>query len=77
MKKKKTRDLAILQKSLNIRMGLADEIKKLSLQNDNLPDQLSQEHVPFILSVLQKAVESKLECYETIQEGFNKVLHIY
>jgi hypothetical protein len=58
-------------------MALADEIKRLSLQNEHLPDQLSQEHVPFILSLLQKAVESKLECYETIQEGFNKVQFVY
>jgi hypothetical protein len=73
LKKKKTRDLQVLQQSLNVRMALADEIKRLSMENDSILNNLSQEHVIFILSLLQKTVESKLECYETIQEGFNKI----
>ncbi|KAJ3321049.1 hypothetical protein HDV06_004607 [Boothiomyces sp. JEL0866] len=73
MKKKKTRDLAELQKSLNLRMALADEIKRLSLYNECIPDKLSQENVPFILQLLTKTVEAELETYETISEGFHKI----
>lgn len=82
MKKKKTRDLQhlhqviLINQSLNIRMGLADEIKRLSIQNETISDSLAQERVPFILQLLSKAVDSKLETFETIQEGFNKVILI-
>jgi hypothetical protein len=54
-------------------MQLAEEIKRLSIENRTIPDYLSQKHVPFILKMLSKGVEAKLQCFETIQEGFNKV----
>jgi len=73
MKKKKTRDLSELQQSLEVRMALAEEIKRLSVENDVITDVLAQEHVPFVLQVLSKAVEAKLESFETIQEGFHKI----
>jgi hypothetical protein len=71
--KKQKRNLELLQNSLNHRMELAEEIKKLSFQNDHIHDIKSQERVAFILNTVSRAVEAKLEAFETIQEGFGKI----
>lgn len=73
MKKQKHRNLDRIQSSLNNRMKLAEEIKRLSFQNDHIQDIKSQEKVPFILNTITRVVEANLEAFETIQEGFQKI----
>ncbi|KAI8915543.1 hypothetical protein EDD86DRAFT_196300 [Gorgonomyces haynaldii] len=72
-KKKNRRDLDSLQQSLNVRMGLADEIKRLSLENEHMFDILAQKKVEPILLNLQRAVTAEMETYETILEGMHKI----
>ncbi|EGF82877.1 hypothetical protein BATDEDRAFT_86391 [Batrachochytrium dendrobatidis JAM81] len=73
MKKKKQRDLAMLQDSLNVRVSLADEIKRLSIENETLYDTLSHEDMENILNLISRGVVAELETYDTIMEGFHKI----
>ncbi|KAH6563476.1 hypothetical protein BASA60_010686 [Batrachochytrium salamandrivorans] len=73
MKKKKQRDLSMLQESLNVRVSLADEIKRLSIENETLYDTLSHQDMECILNLISRGVVAELETYDTIMEGFHKI----
>ncbi|KAJ3033310.1 hypothetical protein HDV00_006500, partial [Rhizophlyctis rosea] len=72
MGKKKQRDLASLQSSLNQRMAIADEIKRLTVENQTLHDTLSHQNVEYVLENCASGVRAELETYETIMEGLKK-----
>ncbi|KAI9011380.1 hypothetical protein BC832DRAFT_529480 [Gaertneriomyces semiglobifer] len=71
--KKKQRDIKALQESLNIRMSIADEIKRRTVENQTLHDTLSHQHMEYILENCAVGVRAELENYETIFEGLKKV----
>ncbi|KAJ3047846.1 hypothetical protein HK097_011127, partial [Rhizophlyctis rosea] len=77
MGKKKQRDLASLQssgyQSLNQRMAIADEIKRLTVENQTLHDTLSHQNVEYVLENCASGVRAELETYETIMEGLKKL----
>jgi hypothetical protein len=59
--------------SLNLRMHLAEEIRRLSLQSQHTPNELAQQNVPLILELLSKAGAAEMVAVETIQEGLKKM----
>jgi hypothetical protein len=69
----KVKELNKVQTSLNKRMQMADEIKRLNNENEQVLNELSQGNIPLLLKNVSKLVEVKLEAFETIQEGFHKV----
>ncbi|KAJ3250152.1 hypothetical protein HK104_007499, partial [Borealophlyctis nickersoniae] len=73
MGKKKQRDFAALQSSLNQRMAIADEIKRLTVENQTLHDTLSHRSVEYILENCAGGVRAELETYEMIMEGLKKL----
>ncbi|KAJ3315542.1 hypothetical protein HDU76_002150 [Blyttiomyces sp. JEL0837] len=73
MAKKKQRDLATLQNSLNVRVSLADEIKRLTVESATMQDILAANSVEPILSNCASGVRSELETYDRIMEGLKKI----
>ncbi|KAI8835125.1 hypothetical protein BC829DRAFT_365452 [Chytridium lagenaria] len=73
MGKKKQRDLMTLQNSLNVRVTLADDIKRLTLESQNIQDTLAANSVEAILSNCSSGVRAELETYDKIMEGLKKV----
>ncbi|KNC98954.1 uncharacterized protein SPPG_05913 [Spizellomyces punctatus DAOM BR117] len=71
--KKKQRDIKALQSSLNVRMSIADEIKRLTVENQTLHDTLSHHNMEFILENCASGVRGELQNYETIYEGLKKL----
>ena len=54
-------------------MAIADEIKRLTVENQTLHDTLSHQNVEYILENCASGVRAELETYETIMEGLKKV----
>ncbi|KAI9208448.1 uncharacterized protein BJ171DRAFT_207629 [Polychytrium aggregatum] len=71
--KKKQRDLTSLQNSMNVRMGLAEDIKQLTIQNQTVHDKLAHEGMSVVLAKCSNAVKAELEVYDTINEGLRKL----
>lgn len=71
--KKKQRDIDSLQSSLSVRMTLADEIKRLSLENQTMADTLAHYSVEHVLEHCGHAVRSELENFDRVMEGLKKV----
>ncbi|KAJ3098708.1 hypothetical protein HDU96_010977 [Phlyctochytrium bullatum] len=73
MGKKKQRDLVTLQNSLNVRVSLAEEIKRLTLESQNIQDTLAAGSVESILTNCAAGVRAELETYDRIMEGLKKL----
>ncbi|KAI8809924.1 hypothetical protein BJ742DRAFT_216311 [Cladochytrium replicatum] len=72
-RKKNKGDFTSLEKSLEYRMGLADEIKRLTLENQTIHDTLSHDSMEPILQHCAAGVRSELETYERVMEGLKKL----
>ncbi|KAJ3192551.1 hypothetical protein HK101_006318 [Irineochytrium annulatum] len=73
MGKKKQRDLMTLQNSLNARVALADEIKRLTVESATIQDTLASKSVETILSNCAAGVRAELENYDRVMEGLKKL----
>ncbi|KAJ3216117.1 hypothetical protein HDU67_009918 [Dinochytrium kinnereticum] len=73
MGKKKQRDLVTLQNSLNVRVSLADDIKRLTLESQNIQDTLAANSVESILTNCAAGVRAELETYDRVMEGLKKL----
>ncbi|KAJ3215630.1 hypothetical protein HK099_006283 [Clydaea vesicula] len=71
--RKKQRDLETLKNSLNVRMSLADEIKRLSMESQTVQDSLCASSTEFVLKQCSIGVRKELETYEIIMEGLKKL----
>ncbi|KAJ3019925.1 hypothetical protein HKX48_001569 [Thoreauomyces humboldtii] len=71
--KKGKRDMAVIQSSLNVRMSLADEIKRLTVENQTIHDSLSHASMSYILESCASGVRAELQTYETVHEGLKKL----
>ncbi|KAI9101227.1 hypothetical protein DFS34DRAFT_676751 [Phlyctochytrium arcticum] len=82
--KKKPRDVKALQsfslpidpcviQSLNVRMSLADEVKRLTIESQSMHDIMSHQHMEYILEHCASGVRAELENYETVYEGLKKL----
>jgi hypothetical protein len=71
--KKTKRNSRIIGHSLKTRLGLAEKIKKLAVDNENTIDSLTHEHGPVLLGYLSNALEAEIDTYETVLEGFRKI----
>jgi hypothetical protein len=73
MKKKKKREIQLIQESLSTRMKITREIQRLEKQNLSLRDSLSQAAVPKMSNMMAEFIPTQLQAYETILEGISKV----
>lgn len=72
-KKKKHDNIQAIHESLNRRMGMAEEIKRLQAENDHIMDIYTQRHMERSLTVLGKCIPLELETFETLSEGLSKM----
>jgi hypothetical protein len=70
---KTKRSSRIIVDSLKNRLGLAEKIKELAVDNENAIDSLTHEHVPVLLGYLSNALVAEIDTYETVLEGFQKL----
>ncbi|RKP02588.1 hypothetical protein CXG81DRAFT_17728 [Caulochytrium protostelioides] len=71
--KKKIRDPAALQNSLNVRMSLAADIKHLTLESEHLQDQLAAKSLQFVIASCGGGARALLDMYDRINEGLKKL----
>lgn len=70
--KKNRRDLGSLQQSLQARMTLAEEIRKLSLEYTGIQDEMAHDSLPSVLEYCSIALGREIEGFEVINEGLKK-----
>ncbi|KAI8837676.1 hypothetical protein BJ741DRAFT_154104 [Chytriomyces cf. hyalinus JEL632] len=73
LSKKKQRDLVMLQDSLGLRVTLADEIKRLTVESASIGDVLASNSMDLLLSSCSATVFTQLETYESLMEGLKKL----
>ncbi len=66
-------DINAMTASLNTRVKLTQEIQRIQQQSVQLPDALAHEHLEFIVSRLDRALNSQLIAYDLMMEGMKKV----
>ncbi|KAJ3153052.1 hypothetical protein HDU86_005350 [Geranomyces michiganensis] len=71
--KKKQRDMNALQSSLNARMSIAEEIKRLTVENQTIHDTLAHASMSYILETSAAGVRAELQTYDTVYEGLKKL----
>ncbi|KAJ3221477.1 hypothetical protein HDU81_010624 [Chytriomyces hyalinus] len=73
LSKKKQRDLVMLQDSLGLRVTLADEIKRLTVESASIGDVLASNSMDLLLNSCSATVFTQLETYESMMEGLKKL----
>ncbi|KAJ3231747.1 hypothetical protein HDU78_007503 [Chytriomyces hyalinus] len=73
LSKKKQRDLVMLQDSLGLRVTLADEIKRLTVESASIGDVLASNSMDLLLNSCSATVFTQLETYESLMEGLKKL----
>ncbi|KAJ3385586.1 hypothetical protein HDU92_002973 [Lobulomyces angularis] len=71
--RKNKRGVESLQNSLQVRMDLAKEIKRLSMESQTVQDSLCASSLEFVLKRCSIGVTKELEAYEVIMEGLKKL----
>ncbi len=54
-------------------MSLADEVKRLSVENATMVDVLSHGSVEYVIETLAPAIRAELENYDRVMEGLKKL----
>ncbi|KAJ3223718.1 hypothetical protein HDU81_008990 [Chytriomyces hyalinus] len=73
LSKKKQRDLVMLQDSLGLRVTLADEIKRLTVESASIGDVLASNSMDLLLSSCSATVFTQLETYESLMDSLKKL----
>ncbi|TPX63260.1 hypothetical protein CcCBS67573_g08725 [Chytriomyces confervae] len=77
LSKKKQRDLVMLQDSLGLRVTLADEIKRLTVESASIGDVLAANSMDLLLNSCSATVYTQLETYESMMEGLKKARRLF
>ena len=56
-------------------MKITHEINRLEYENTNMVDTFAQQKIEFLLEVLARCVPAELQTFDTIVEGFSKVIN--